>query len=133
MVYAHGTQGDQTVTWTTDNPKVATVTQKGLVTAVSEGTAEIVALSKEGSKNGTPVMETYQLTVTKQGASSADDVLSLSATTVTTSGGQYVEYGAEGPGGHHPQRRHRCHRRLTPSPTAGPTAPRRSWAPRTPS
>ena len=90
VVYAHGTQGDQTVTWTTDNPKVATVTQKGLVTAVSEGTAEIVALSKEGSKNGTPVMETYQLTVTKQGASSADDVLSLSATTVTTSGGQYV-------------------------------------------
>lgn len=76
---------------TTDNPKVATVTQKGLVTAVSEGTAEIVALSKEGSKNGTPVMETYQLTVTKQGASSADDVLSLSATTVTTSGGQYVD------------------------------------------
>lgn len=67
VVYAHGTQGDQTVTWTTDNPKVATVTQKGLVTAVSEGTAEIVALSKEGSKNGTPVMETYQLTVTKQG------------------------------------------------------------------
>lgn len=58
VVYAHGTQGDQTVTWTTDNPKVATVTQKGLVTAVSEGTAEIVALSKEGSKNGTPVMET---------------------------------------------------------------------------
>lgn len=91
VVYAHGTQGDQTVTWTTDNPKVATVTQKGLVTAVSEGTAEIVALSKEGSKNGTPVMETYQLTVTKQGASSADDVLSLSATTVTTSGGQYVD------------------------------------------
>lgn len=36
-------------------------------------------------------METYQLTVTKQGASSADDVLSLSATTVTTSGGQYVD------------------------------------------
>ena len=91
VVYAHGTQGDQTVTWTTDNPKVATVTQKGLVTAVSEGTAEIVALSKEGSKNGTPVMETYQLTVTKQGASSADDVLSLAATTVTTSGGQYVD------------------------------------------
>lgn len=52
VVYAHGTQGDQTVT---------------------------------------PVMETYQLTVTKQGASSADDVLSLSATTVTTSGGQYVD------------------------------------------
>lgn len=32
VVYAHGTQGDQTVTWTTDNPKVATVTQKELGT-----------------------------------------------------------------------------------------------------
>ena len=82
--------GDQTVTWTTDNPKVATVTQKGLVTAVSEGTAEIVALSRKQERHA--VMETYQLTVAKkQGASSADDVLSLSATTVTTSGGQYVD------------------------------------------
>ena len=42
--------GGQTVTWTTDNPKVATVTQKGLVTAVSEGTAEIVAPVQGGQQ-----------------------------------------------------------------------------------
>ena len=90
VVYAHGTQGTRPSPGPPTTPRWRPSPRRAWSPQCPRH-SEIVALSKEGSKNGTPVMETYQLTVTKQGASSADDVLSLSATTVTTSGGQYVD------------------------------------------
>lgn len=89
--YAYGSQGDQSVTWTSNKPAVATVSDKGLVTAVAEGSAEIVALSKGESATGTPVMKAYQLTVTKAGASSVGDTLVLSRTTAAVNSGLYVD------------------------------------------
>lgn len=82
VVYAHGSDGDQSVTWTTGQPEVASVTPEGLVTAKSQGKATILALSKEPGKAGSPIMGTYELTVTKAGVSTENDKLTLSATQV---------------------------------------------------
>lgn len=95
ITYAHGTGSGETVTWSTNNPAVATVSDKGLVTAVGAGSAEIVALCKgEGNSS---VMKSYQLTVTKDAASSPEDVLTLSHTTVTANGGLYVDTHLQAP------------------------------------
>lgn len=40
---------DKSVTWSSSNPSVATVSQDGVVTAVLEGTADIIATAKDGS------------------------------------------------------------------------------------
>ena len=40
---------DKSVTWSSSNPSVATVSQTGVVTAVLEGTADIIATAKDGS------------------------------------------------------------------------------------
>lgn len=91
VTYAHGTKGDQTVTWTTSDPKVATVSPDGLVTAVAEGQAEILALSNGKNQSGTSVMAAYRLTVTKESETDATDSLQLSSSLVETSGGQFVD------------------------------------------
>lgn len=91
VTYAHGSKGDQEVSWTTTAPQVATVSPKGLVTAVAEGSAEILAISEGKNQSGTPVLATYRLTVTKEGGSSAGDMLQLSSSLVETSAGQYVD------------------------------------------
>lgn len=45
---------DKTVTWTSSNPSVATVSESGLVTAVAQGTATITATSNlDNTKSGT--------------------------------------------------------------------------------
>lgn len=91
VTYAHGTKGDQTVTWTTSDPKVATVTPTGLVTAVAEGQAEILALSNGKNQSGTSVMASYRLTVTKESQTASTDALQLASSLVETSGGQFVD------------------------------------------
>lgn len=91
VTYAHGTKGDQTVTWTTNNPAVATVSPEGLVTAVAEGEAEILALSNGKNQSGTSVMAAYRLTVSKESQTASTDALQLSASLVETSGGQFVD------------------------------------------
>ncbi len=40
---------DKTVTWSSSNPSVATVSQSGVITAALEGTADITATAKDGS------------------------------------------------------------------------------------
>ncbi len=91
VTYAHGSKGDQEVSWTTTAPQVATVSPKGLVTAVSKGSAEILAISEGKNQNGTPVLATYRLTVTEEGGSSAGDKLQLPSSLVEISAGQYVD------------------------------------------
>ncbi|MDO5447394.1 MAG: Ig-like domain-containing protein, partial [Prevotellaceae bacterium] len=39
---------DQTVTWTSTNPSVATVSELGLITGISQGKATIIAVTKDG-------------------------------------------------------------------------------------
>lgn len=97
VTYAHGSKGDQDVSWTTTAPQVATVSSKGLVTAVSEGSAEILAISEGKSQEGTPVLATYRLTVTEEGGSSAGDRLELPSSLVEISAGQYVDTTLQAP------------------------------------
>jgi len=47
---------NKTVTWSSNNPAVATVNSSGLVTAVSAGTVTITATSQEGNKTATAVI-----------------------------------------------------------------------------
>ena len=91
VIYAHGSQGDQRVTWASSNTQVATVSEDGLVTAVAEGKTEILALSEGKGQSGSPGMAICELTVTPAGGSSAQDRLALSANLVTVQGGQGVE------------------------------------------
>ena len=95
VTYAHGSERTQSVTWSTNNPAVATVSDQGLVTAVSAGTAEIFALYK--GEDNVSVMQSYRLTVTKDAASSANDVLVLSSSTITANGGLYVDTHLQAP------------------------------------
>ncbi len=44
---------NKTVTWTSDNPAVATVSNSGLVTAVAEGNAKITVTTADGGKTAT--------------------------------------------------------------------------------
>lgn len=49
---------DQALTWSSSNPAIATVSEKGVVTAVSNGTATITATTQDGSnKTGTSVIK----------------------------------------------------------------------------
>lgn len=91
VTYAHESKGDQTVTWTSSDPAVATVSDKGLVTAVAKGTADILALSNGKGQNGSAVVGIYRLTVTEAGSSSDSDAMQLSASLVETSAGQFVD------------------------------------------
>jgi hypothetical protein len=91
VLYAYDAGGSQEVTWSTDNSAVATVSAKGLVTAVSEGTANIMAMAKESGKNDSLVYKMYRLTVTAAATNSENDALTLDATTKTCYAGLYSE------------------------------------------
>lgn len=92
VLYAHNTaSGSQEVTWSSDAPAVATVSDKGLVTAQSEGTVSIIAMAKEKGKDSSLVYQMYKLTVTKAGTASDNDKLTLSDTAKTCFGGQLME------------------------------------------
>lgn len=73
------------------------VDKKGVVTAVAEGTTTIFALYREGEDNNSAVSATYQVTVSKTATTSKDDVLALSATTVNTNAGLFVESAVKAP------------------------------------
>ena len=94
--YSNGTTGTVDVTWSSTNTAVAAVSKKGKVTAVAEGTATIMALYQDSS-NDSAVSATYQVTVSKNATTSKDDVLALSATTVNTNAGLFVESAVKAP------------------------------------
>ena len=94
--YSNGTTGAVDVTWSSTNTAVAAVSKKGEVTAVAEGTATIMALYQDSS-NDSAVSATYQVTVSKTATTSKDDVLALSATTVNTNAGLFVESAVKAP------------------------------------
>lgn len=94
--YSNGTTGTVDVSWSSTNTAVAAVSKKGEVTAVAEGTATIMALY-QGSNNDSAVSATYQVTVSKTATTSKDDVLALSATTVNTNAGLFVESAVKAP------------------------------------
>ena len=94
--YSNGTTGTVDVTWSSTNTAVAAVSKKGEVTAVAEGTATIMALYQDSS-NDSAVSATYQVTVSKTATTSKDDVLTLSATTVNTNAGLFVESAVKAP------------------------------------
>jgi len=47
---------NKNITWTSSNPEVATVTDNGIVTAISNGTADITVTTKDGRKTATCVV-----------------------------------------------------------------------------
>ena len=94
--YSNGTTGAVDVTWSSTNTAVAAVSKKGEVTAVAEGTATIMALYQDSS-NESAVSATYQVTVSKTATTSKDDVLALSAATVNTNAGLFVESAVKAP------------------------------------
>lgn len=94
--YSNGTTGTVDVIWSSTNTAVAAVSKKGEVTAVAEGTATIMALYQDSSSDSA-VSATYQVTVSKTATTSKDDVLALSATTVNTNAGLFVESAVKAP------------------------------------
>lgn len=94
--YSNGTTGTVDVSWSSTNTAVAAVSKKGEVTAVAEGTATIMALYQDSSSDSA-VSATYQVTVSKTATTSKDDVLALSATTVNTNAGLFVESAVKAP------------------------------------
>lgn len=95
--YSNGTTGTVDVSWSSNDNAVATVDKKGVVTAVAEGTTTIFALYREGEDNNSAVSATYQVTVSKSATTSKNDVLALSATTVNTNAGLFVESAVKAP------------------------------------
>ena len=90
VLYAHYPQGSQDVIWSSSDPAVATVTPQGLVTTVAPGTAVIMAMSQNNSREGTPIFKQYELTVSNgEGGNNLEDVLFLDKTADTVRGGLY--------------------------------------------
>ena len=95
--YSNGTTGTVDVSWSSNDNAVATVDKKGVVTAVAEGTTTIFALYQENGDSNSAVSATYPVTVSKNATTSKDDVLALSATTVNTNAGLFVESAVKAP------------------------------------
>lgn len=95
--YSNGTTGTVDVSWSSNDNAVATVDKKGVVTAVAEGTTTIFALYQENGDSNSAVSATYQVTVSKNATTSKNDVLALSATTVNTNAGLFVESAVKAP------------------------------------
>ena len=95
--YSNGTTGTVDVSWSSNDNAVATVDKKGVVTAVAEGTTTIFALYQENGDSNSAVSATSQVTVSKNATTSKDDVLALSATTVNTNAGLFVESAVKAP------------------------------------
>ena len=90
VYYAHqGENGNQSVTWSSSNPNVAEVSSKGKVTAVSEGTVNIMAMSKEKGRDGVSVFQVVSVKVDPKSGDPANDVLKLSQPKVSETVGQY--------------------------------------------
>ena len=78
IVEASPASADKTVTWTSNNTNVATVSESGVVTAVAQGTATITATSKlDNTKSGT-------CTVTVTAPAAPIEVESISIKSATT-------------------------------------------------
>ena len=80
-----------TITWSSGNASVATVSAQGLVTALSPGRANIMAMSDAASADGSPVYKICTVTVQEkaQTADTSGDKLFLSKTTEKRQGGLY--------------------------------------------
>lgn len=94
--YSNGTTSTVDVTWSPTNAKIADVSSTGVVTAVAEGSSEIIATYKYTDKDAF-ISATYKVTVSKSASTSKDDVLALSATTVNTNAGLFVESAVKAP------------------------------------
>ena len=97
--YSNGTTGTVDVTWSPTNAKIADVSSNGVVTAVAEGSSEIIGTYKYTDENNKDafISATYKVTVSKSATTSKDDVLTLSATTVNTNAGTFVESALKAP------------------------------------
>ena len=97
--YSNGTTSTVDVTWSRTNAKIADVSSEGVVTAVAEGSSEIIGTYKYTDKDNKVafISATYKVTVSKSATTSKDDVLALSATTVNTNAGLFVESAVKAP------------------------------------
>ena len=97
--YSNGTTSTVDVTWSPTNAKIADVSSEGVVTAVAEGSSEIIGTYKYTNKDNKNafISATYKVTVSKNATTSKDDVLALSATTVNTNAGLFVESAVKAP------------------------------------
>ena len=97
--YSNGTTSTVDVTWSPTNAKIADVSSTGVVTAVAEGSSEIIGTYKYTDKDNKDafISATYKVTVSKSASTSKDDVLALSATTVNTNAGLFVESAVKAP------------------------------------
>lgn len=97
--YSNGTTSTVDVTWSPTNAKIADVSSTGVVTAVAEGSSEIIGTYKYTDKDNKDafISATYKVTVSKSATTSKDDVLALSATTVNTNAGLFVESAVKAP------------------------------------
>lgn len=97
--YSNGTTSTVDVTWSPTNAKIADVSSTGVVTAVAEGSSEIIGTYKYTDKDNKDALisATYKVTVSKNATTSKDDVLTLSATTVNTNAGLFVESAVKAP------------------------------------
>ena len=97
--YSNGTTSTVDVTWSPTNGKIADVSSTGVVTAVAEGSSEIIGTYKYTDKDNKDALisATYKVTVSKNATTSKDDVLALSATTVNTNAGLFVESAVKAP------------------------------------
>lgn len=97
--YSNGTTSTVDVTWSPTNAKIADVSSTGVVTAVAEGSSEIIGTYKYTDKDNKDALisATYKVTVSKSASTSKDDVLTLAATTVNTNAGLFVESAVKAP------------------------------------
>lgn len=97
--YSNGTTSTVDVTWSPTNAKIADVSSTGVVTAVAEGSSEIIGTYKYTDKDNKDALisATYKVTVSKSATTSKNDVLALSATTVNTNAGLFVESAVKAP------------------------------------
>lgn len=98
VTYAHALSGNSgAVSWSSDTPSVATVSKSGLVTAVGEGTATIMAMAEDLGQNDTKVFRSVKFTVSKEGTTDYGDSLALAYTTKTVYGGEYMGLNLKAP------------------------------------
>ena len=97
--YSNGTTSTVDVTWSRTNANIADVSSEGVVTAVAEGSSEIIGTYKYTDKDNKVafISATYKVTVSQSATTSKDDVLALSATTVNTNAGLFVESAVKAP------------------------------------
>ena len=97
--FAHSPAGSQEVTWSSNAPEVASVSPQGLVTALAAGEAEIMAMTKENGRSGTPIYQTYKLTVSDgQSGDNSNDRIFLGKTREELPGGLYQTITLPSPG-----------------------------------